>query len=53
MKQIVVNTFGKMTFKRRVKVKTMASVTTSVKVFNKRVDVDPHIREGLRHKTDS
>lgn len=41
LKQIVGNTFGKVTFKRKDKVKTLASVTTSVKVFNKRVVIDP------------
>lgn len=41
VKQVVGNTFGKVTFKRKDKVKTLASVTASVKVFNKKVDVDP------------
>lgn len=41
VKEITNNTFGEVTFKRKNKVLTLASVSSSVKVDKKRVDVDP------------
>lgn len=41
MVKIVGNTFGKVTFKRKDTVVTLASVNSSVKVANRRVDNDP------------
>ena len=40
-KQITGNSFGKVSFKRKDKVKTLASMSTSIKVRDKRVDTEP------------
>lgn len=40
-KQITGNSFGNVSFKRKDKVRTLASMSTSIKVRDKRVDVEP------------
>lgn len=40
-KQITGNSFGKVSFKRKDKVQTLASMSTSIKLRDKRVDIEP------------